>query len=63
MSKRQRNYTRQEKREYKGVIERVLSEPQFTEQAKGFAKKYKDFDPQQQLEEIADRCEEIIGNI
>jgi len=56
----ERVLTRQKKRDYKAVVERVLSEPRFTNRAKGFAEKYKDFDPQRQIEEIADRCEEII---
>ena len=52
-------FTRQKKRDYKGAIERVLFEPEFTEQAQKFAQKYKDFDPSKQLNEIADRCEKI----
>ena len=54
-------FTRQKKRDYKGAIERVLLEPEFTEQAQKFAQKYKDFDPSKQLNEIADRCEKIMS--
>jgi UDP:flavonoid glycosyltransferase YjiC (YdhE family) len=54
-------YTRQEKKDYKGVIERVLLEPEFTDQAKKFAQKYKNFDPVKQLNEIVDRCEGIMS--
>ncbi len=53
--------TREKKRDYKGAIERVLSEPRFTEQAQAFAEKYKDFDPEIQIREIADRCEQLLG--
>ncbi len=52
--------TRQEKRDYRGGIQRLLSEPRYTEEAKKFARKYKEFDSAKQLEEIADRCEELM---
>ena len=52
--------TRQEKRDYWGGIQRLLSEPRYTEEAKKFARKYKEFDSAKQLEEIADRCEELM---
>jgi hypothetical protein len=39
----------------------VLLEPEFTDQAKKFAQKYKNFDPVKQLNEIVDRCEGIMS--
>jgi UDP:flavonoid glycosyltransferase YjiC (YdhE family) len=52
--------TRQPQRDYKGVIERVLSDFRFTKRAKDFAEKYNDFDSVKLVEKIADRCEEIM---
>jgi UDP:flavonoid glycosyltransferase YjiC (YdhE family) len=54
--------TRQKERDYKEKIEKVLSDPQFTEHAKDFSEKYSDFDSQKQIDEIADRCEELISS-
>jgi hypothetical protein len=45
---------------YKGAIKRLLNEQQFHQQAAGFAEKYKTFDPDTQMGQIADRCEEIM---
>jgi hypothetical protein len=52
--------TRHGKRDYRRGILRVLSEHRFTEETKKFAQKYKDFDPAKQLDEIAERCEEVM---
>jgi UDP:flavonoid glycosyltransferase YjiC (YdhE family) len=52
--------TRHPQRDYKGAIEKVLSEFRFTKQAKVFAKKYKNFDSVKLVGKIADRCEEIM---
>ncbi len=54
-------YTTQEHRDYRGAVDRILSEASFTRAAEKFARKYRDFDPEKQLGEIADRCEEIIS--
>jgi hypothetical protein len=45
---------------YREAIMRLLSERQFHQHAAGFAAKYKDFDPETQLAQIADRCDEIM---
>jgi UDP:flavonoid glycosyltransferase YjiC (YdhE family) len=52
--------TGQKKLSYKLVIERVLSDNHYGQKAKGFAEKYKDFSPEAQIDEIADRCEELM---
>lgn len=49
------------KNEYKKIIEMVLSDPQYREQARIFADTYKDFKPEAQIEEITDRCEELMA--
>jgi UDP:flavonoid glycosyltransferase YjiC (YdhE family) len=54
--------TRQQKKNFRGKLETLLIEPEFTIQAQNFALKYKDFDQKKQLEEIADRCDGIMGN-
>ena len=54
-------FTRQKNRDYKGTINKILSTPEFAAQAKKFASRYKDFNPAKQLEEIADRCEELMN--
>jgi UDP:flavonoid glycosyltransferase YjiC (YdhE family) len=54
-------FTRQKARDYKGAINRILSETEFTAEAREFAGKYKEFKPAKQLDEIADRCEELIN--
>jgi UDP:flavonoid glycosyltransferase YjiC (YdhE family) len=46
--------------EYKMNIERVLNEPKITEQARMFAEKYRNFNPEKQVSSIADRCEKIM---
>jgi UDP-N-acetylglucosamine transferase subunit ALG13 len=46
---------------YQAAVLRLLNEPQFHEQAASFAEKYKDFDPDTQMSQIADRCEEIMN--
>jgi UDP:flavonoid glycosyltransferase YjiC (YdhE family) len=53
--------TREKTRDFKGLIQKVLTAPQFTENAQKFARKYEDFDPESQLAEIADRCEQLVG--
>jgi UDP:flavonoid glycosyltransferase YjiC (YdhE family) len=45
----------------KSKIEKLLDNPVFIENAKKFADKYKDFSPEAQIDEIADRCEELMG--
>ena len=54
-------FTRQKVRAYKGAIDKIFSDFEFTEKARAFAYKYKDVNPSQQLEEIAARCEELIA--
>jgi len=54
---------RRNSNDYKGAILKVLSESHFAEHAHSFAEKHKDFDPKKQIDEIADRCEEIIDNV
>jgi UDP:flavonoid glycosyltransferase YjiC (YdhE family) len=46
---------------YQEAVLRLLNEPHFQEQAASFAEKYKDFDPEQQINQIAERCEEIMN--
>ena len=53
-------FTGQKNRDYGGVINTLLSDPEFQVQAEKFARKYKGFNPSHQLEEIADRCEELM---
>jgi len=53
--------TIEKKRDYRGLIQKVLTEPQFAENAQKFARKYEDFDPESQILKIAERCEELIG--
>jgi UDP:flavonoid glycosyltransferase YjiC (YdhE family) len=53
--------TIEKKRDFRGLIQKVLTEPHFTENAQKFAGKYEGFDPESQLVEIAERCEELIG--
>jgi len=45
--------TVEKKRDYMGLMQKVLTELQFTENAKDFARKYEDFNPQSQLVKIA----------
>jgi UDP:flavonoid glycosyltransferase YjiC (YdhE family) len=52
--------TREKTRDFKGLIQKVLTETQFTENAQNFARKYEGFDSESQLVEIAERCEELI---
>ena len=52
--------TIEKKRDYMGLIQKVLTEPHFTENAQKFARKYTGFDSESQLVEIAARCEELI---
>ena len=53
--------TIEQQRDYRGLIQKVLNEPLFTENAQRFAEKYKDFDPGLQLVKTVERCEELIG--
>ena len=55
--------TREKERDYKGVIEKLLLDPEFTEQAQKFARKYEDFDPESQIVKIAERCEELMHDL
>ncbi len=45
---------------YKDAIMRLLNEPEFHKKTQEFAEKYKDFDPETQMTQIADRCEEVM---
>jgi len=53
-------FTRHKVRDYKGAITRILSESAFSAEAGKFARKYRDFNPEEQLNAIADRCEEVM---
>lgn len=55
--------TREKTRDFKGLIQKVLTEPQFTENARNFAGKYEDFDRQSQIVRIAERCEELMHDL
>ena len=44
------------------VLEKMLQDPKYSEAAGRFAEKYADFDPGQQLEDMAARCEELLVN-
>ena len=55
-------FTRQQIRDYKGKIIKLLTEEEFTIQAQKFAEKYKNFNSEEQMKKIVDRCEEIIEN-
>jgi UDP:flavonoid glycosyltransferase YjiC (YdhE family) len=46
---------------YAHLIDRLLNDSSFTEQAKAFAKQYASFEQGQQLKAIANRCEALIG--
>jgi len=46
---------------YMTAIMRLLNEAHFHEQARNFSQKYKDFNPETQISQIADRCQEIMG--
>jgi UDP:flavonoid glycosyltransferase YjiC (YdhE family) len=48
-------------REYGELIHQLLTNPSFTERALSFAKKYSSFNPANQVESIARRCEQIIA--
>jgi UDP:flavonoid glycosyltransferase YjiC (YdhE family) len=52
--------TIEKQKDFKGLIHKILNEPQFSEKAKQFARQYRDFNSASQLEEIADRFEELI---
>lgn len=53
-------FTRQQKKNFREKLEKLLTEPDFTFQAQRFAHKHKDFDQKKQLEKIADRCDKIM---
>jgi UDP:flavonoid glycosyltransferase YjiC (YdhE family) len=55
--------TIEKKRDFRGLIQKVLTEPQFTKNAQSFAERYKGFNPESQLKGIADRCEEMIRHV
>lgn len=46
--------------DYSTLIYQLLYQPSFTDRAKEFAAKYRDFNQEKQLASIADRCHEII---
>ena len=48
-------------RDYGELINQLLTNPSFTERALSFAKKYSSFNPSEQIEGIAKRCEQIIA--
>ncbi len=49
------------KPDYRRLFKRLLSEASFTRQAQAFAEKYSGFDSVVQIEQIADRCEQLIS--
>ncbi len=55
--------TREKTRDFKGLIQKVLTKPQFTENARKFARKYEDFDRESQIVKIAERCEELMHDL
>ena len=55
--------TIEKKRDYKGLIQKVLIEQQFAENAQKIATKYEDFSPESQLEKIAERCEDLMYDL
>lgn len=46
---------------YRKAVLKVLSEPHFLAKARQFAERYRDFSPEKQIAEIADRFEEIMN--
>lgn len=48
------------KPDYRKIFKRLLHEPSFTQQAQAFAEKYSGFDSAVQIEQIADRCEQLL---
>lgn len=56
-------FTRQENRNIRTKLIKLLSDTEYSVQARKFAEKYNGFDPKKQLDEIADRCEEVLQAI
>ena len=48
------------KPDYRRLLKRLLNEASFTRQAQAFATKYSGFDSVVQIEQIADRCEQLL---
>lgn len=48
--------------DYRRLFKRLLSEASFTRQAQAFAVKYCGFDSVAQIEQIADRCEQLVNH-
>jgi UDP:flavonoid glycosyltransferase YjiC (YdhE family) len=48
------------KPDYRKLFKRLLNEASFTRQAQAFAEKYSGFDSLVQIEQIADRCEQLL---
>jgi UDP:flavonoid glycosyltransferase YjiC (YdhE family) len=49
------------KPDYRRLFKRLLSEASFSRQAQAFAERYRGFDSEVQIEQIADRCEQLIN--
>jgi len=47
-------------RNYRKIIKRLLSNPDYQKQANAFANRYADINPERQREKIADRCEALL---
>jgi len=53
-------YTTDKTKDYRVIVSRVMSDSQFSKHARNFAKKYKNFNPEIQITEIADLCEDVL---
>lgn len=47
--------------DYQGLLERLLADRTFADQARAFAERHAGFDPQVQVVQIAQRCEEVLS--
>lgn len=52
---------KQKKVNFKQLLKTILENPSYSNNAKAFSEKYKDFDAQKTVEKLADRCEQQLG--
>ncbi len=52
---------KQKKVNFKQLVKTLLKDPAYSNNAKAFSEKYKDFDAHKTVEELADRCERQLG--
>jgi UDP:flavonoid glycosyltransferase YjiC (YdhE family) len=54
-------YSTDKTKDYRSVVERVVSDDQYSRHARNFAEKYENFSPEIQIAGIADICEDILA--